>query len=478
MDMTEMGNSEKDWIELEQVSGFGYSSHDVSATLPVRAGGSILSRQLSNIKYELLAMSRCDFPPLQVRPPFSISRDRAIVSQVSCTELLMTVHNADQDTIDQVTAFPQVHTATTCKQLSTWAIIQFGFQRFITERSSRSAPRWTSEVFSNVAMYDSRVLIKGDLKHDTRVKINAENSGWARKHSHRASIMPVPAESFPGAYMRFGKILSPPPWEKACGRNRRACLAISPVMDNPRVEGHETLDYEMIIMDGDRSSSRDNSLGFVDKRDSFKLKGIVKKDSLKSNKETSTTPESSSGLENHHTIRSQRTPSTAPDTSSGGESPNTVGSPRVPRKFIANWRHACDRTRDRTKELLKRWRTLPESEEGSFKDQDYDKDNQSHGGWSVHVWAATWVRRTSSEEEISIIEPNCLSELQKGKLTHFFSRLLDWDQNELICEQDFKALTEYNRSLTVDAPPEAGVILTASAQPLHFLRASHLLQKL
>nr|CAD7434604.1 unnamed protein product [Timema monikensis] len=438
MDMTEMGNSEKDWIELEQVSGFGFSSHDVSATLPVRAGGSILSRQLSNIKYELLAMSRCDFPPLQ--------RDRAIVSQVSCTELLMTVHNADQDTIDQVTAFPQVHTATTCKQLSTWAIIQFGFQRFITERSSRSAsvderihptgiepqsPRHhQSSLFSNVAMYDSRVLIKGDLKHDTRVKINAENSGWARKHSHRASIMPVPAESFPGAYMRFGKILSPPPWEKPEGA---------------------TAEH---------------------------LEGIVKKDSLKSNKETSTTPESSSGLENHHTIRSQRTPSTAPDTSSGGESPNTVGSPRVPRKFIANWRHACDRTRDRTKELLKRWRTLPESEEGSFKDQEYDKDNQSHGGWSVHVWAATWVRRTSSEEEISIIEPNCLSELQKGKLTHFFSRLLDWDQNELICEQDFKALTEYNRSLTVDAPPESGVILTASVQPLHFLRASHLLQKL
>nr|CAD7574748.1 unnamed protein product [Timema californicum] len=195
----------------------------------------------------------------------------------------------------------------------------------------------------------------------------------------------------------------------------------------------------MIIMNGDRSSSRDNSLGLMDKRDSFK--GIVKKDSLKSNKEASTTPESSSGLENHHTIRSQRTPHTAPETSSGGESPNTVGSPRVPRKFIANWRHACDRTRDRTKELLKRWRTLPESEEGSFKDQDYDKDNQSHGGWSVHVWA-TWVRRSSSEEENSIIEPNYLSELQKGKLTHFFSRLLDWDQNELICEQDFKALTE------------------------------------
>lgn len=59
---------------------------------------------------------------------------------------------------------------------------------------------------------------------------------------------------------------------------------------------------------------------------------------------------------------------------------------KVPRKFITNWRQACDRTRDRTKDLLKRWRTtssnideltvapvaIPELEQPS---------------WSVHVWS-------------------------------------------------------------------------------------------
>nr|CAD7194624.1 unnamed protein product [Timema douglasi] len=159
------------------------------------------------------------------------------------------------------------------------AIIQFGFQRFITERYSRNrlGGRANFESSSNVAMlkvYDSRVLIKGDLKHDTRVKINAENSGRARKYSHRcsqglkcrahsimysprvskgneeaqsrtggvgggclevsktppplfqsASIMPVPAESFPGAYTWLGKYVVPSSLE----RGQRAAL---PSMSN------------------------------------------------------------------------------------------------------------------------------------------------------------------------------------------------------------------------------------------------------
>lgn len=39
----------------------------------------------------------------------------------------------------------------------------------------------------------------------------------------------------------------------------------------------------------------------------------------------------------------------------------TSVSPKVPKKFINNWKQACDRTKDKTKELLKKWRTLPES---------------------------------------------------------------------------------------------------------------------
>lgn len=62
---------------------------------------------------------------------------------------------------------------------------------------------------------------------------------------------------------------------------------------------------------------------------------------------------------------------------------------KVPHKFITNWRQACDRTRDRTRDLLKRWRTLPEFE-GSENDKKVleKKDSQTEKcGWSVHVWS-------------------------------------------------------------------------------------------
>ncbi|XP_063231364.1 uncharacterized protein LOC134535917 [Bacillus rossius redtenbacheri] len=126
--------------------------------------------------------------------------------------------------------------------------------------------------------------------------------------------------------------------------------------------------------------------------------------------------------------------------------PQPPQPPRVPHKFIANWRSACDRTRDKTKELLKRWRTLPEggAEPLSHPGEDC-KDAHSHGGWSVHVWS-TWVRRFPSEDEEAAErgakEKDSLSPLQRLKLTHFFSHLLDWDKDELISAQDFEAVSE------------------------------------
>lgn len=66
---------------------------------------------------------------------------------------------------------------------------------------------------------------------------------------------------------------------------------------------------------------------------------------------------------------------------------------KVPHKFIANWKSACDRTKDRTKDLLKRWRTLPEIEiEAEKLEECRDKKNsestpQESCGWSVHVWS-------------------------------------------------------------------------------------------
>lgn len=62
---------------------------------------------------------------------------------------------------------------------------------------------------------------------------------------------------------------------------------------------------------------------------------------------------------------------------------------KVPHKFIANWKSACDRTKDKTKDLLKRWRTLPEIE--AEKLEECNKRNESTSqescGWSVHVWS-------------------------------------------------------------------------------------------
>lgn len=59
---------------------------------------------------------------------------------------------------------------------------------------------------------------------------------------------------------------------------------------------------------------------------------------------------------------------------------------KVPRKFITNWRQACDRTRDRTKDLLKRWRTVPSNTDVFTETSTVTKEIE-HPGWSVHVWS-------------------------------------------------------------------------------------------
>ncbi|XP_049775924.1 uncharacterized protein LOC126163063 [Schistocerca cancellata] len=131
-------------------------------------------------------------------------------------------------------------------------------------------------------------------------------------------------------------------------------------------------------------------------------------------------------------------------------------SPRIPRKFISNWRHACDRTRDRTKELLRRWRTMPDGpggapghcEDDGFTEGDVDAEGcarrpKDHG-WTVHVWA-TWVERNTSEDETTENTEelkNCLSDTQREKFTHFFTHLLDTDRDNKISEQDFDLLSE------------------------------------
>jgi hypothetical protein len=110
----------------------------------------------------------------------------------------------------------------------------------------------------------------------------------------------------------------------------------------------------------EKTASRQNSI-----KDS-KRASFTKKDSFKSHE----------GKENHDS-KSER--------DSRGSVAEQEVSPRIPRKFIANWRQACDRTKDRTKELLKRWRTLPESEIANAAAVARAQQDKDHG-WSVHVW--------------------------------------------------------------------------------------------
>lgn len=60
---------------------------------------------------------------------------------------------------------------------------------------------------------------------------------------------------------------------------------------------------------------------------------------------------------------------------------------KVPRKFIANWRQACDRTRDRTKDLLKRWRTTASTVEELAGPPSVAVPELEQPSWSVHVWS-------------------------------------------------------------------------------------------
>lgn len=59
---------------------------------------------------------------------------------------------------------------------------------------------------------------------------------------------------------------------------------------------------------------------------------------------------------------------------------------KVPRKFITNWRQACDRTRDRTKDLLKRWRTVSSNVDEVIVGEPVP-NKLEQPGWSVHVWS-------------------------------------------------------------------------------------------
>ncbi|KMQ98232.1 hypothetical protein RF55_1412 [Lasius niger] len=119
---------------------------------------------------------------------------------------------------------------------------------------------------------------------------------------------------------------------------------------------------------------------------------------------------------------------------------------KVPRKFITNWRQACDRTRDRTKDLLKRWRTTSSNiDELAVAPAVVAELEQP--SWSVHVWT-TWVSRFPSDDSLSAIElgkirgSQSLALIQRDKFSHFFTYLLDHDRDGYISRKDFSLLSE------------------------------------
>ncbi|KAK5639237.1 hypothetical protein RI129_011729 [Pyrocoelia pectoralis] len=116
-------------------------------------------------------------------------------------------------------------------------------------------------------------------------------------------------------------------------------------------------------------------------------------------------------------------------------------SSKVPHKFIANWKQACDRTRDRTRDLLKRWRTLPECEENKVL-KSHRVKTDADGVYTFGV--PTWVDRFSidASHQWEDEEKYQLTPTQSNKLNHFFTCLLDHDRDDLVSDQDFESLSE------------------------------------
>uniref|UniRef100_A0A0A9XQ22 Ribosomal RNA large subunit methyltransferase N n=2 Tax=Lygus hesperus TaxID=30085 RepID=A0A0A9XQ22_LYGHE len=111
---------------------------------------------------------------------------------------------------------------------------------------------------------------------------------------------------------------------------------------------------------------------------------------------------------------------------------------------------ACGMTKDKTKDLLKRWRTLPDQGNERPPLQELKANTGDHG-WSVHVWA-TWVKRCPSDDEQCDEDKEkgkscALTETQKEKLAYFFSHVFDMDRDDVISLQDFEGFTEVDRCI-------------------------------
>ncbi|BES97817.1 Hypothetical protein NTJ_10631 [Nesidiocoris tenuis] len=163
------------------------------------------------------------------------------------------------------------------------------------------------------------------------------------------------------------------------------------------------------------------------------------------------------------TVSNGTTAKHAPLIGQGLEHQSSQGeedSPKTQKKAVSTWKMACGMTKDKTKDLLKRWRTLPDTEVERPPLQEI-KSNTTQGdhGWSVHVWGvdsleesdssvpgvATWVKRCPSDDEPGDGEKDkssLLTDTQKEKLSHFFAHVFDMDRDDIISLQDIEGFTE------------------------------------
>lgn len=64
---------------------------------------------------------------------------------------------------------------------------------------------------------------------------------------------------------------------------------------------------------------------------------------------------------------------------------------------------------------------------------------------SVFIFLATWVKRSSMNDDMDNATPISLSAIQKEKFSHFFYHLLDFDRDDLISIDDFNQLSEVRK---------------------------------
>ncbi|VVC39792.1 EF-hand domain pair [Cinara cedri] len=111
-------------------------------------------------------------------------------------------------------------------------------------------------------------------------------------------------------------------------------------------------------------------------------------------------------------------------------------------KLTSTWKQACDRTRDRTRQLLRRTMSWKSNTIVMQQPAEESKPDDISSTWEIHVWAS-WMKRYASEDESKTLDmPFKLSTLQEEKFLNFFKYYLDGDCDGFVFEHDFHQFAE------------------------------------